>query len=157
VEGRLEQLPAVDVAVVQRAWPHGVTIRITESAPVAALLDDGSYHALNAQGELFRQLPKVPTRLPVVRADQLEGERRTATLAEVAEVVGSLASTIARKVDHVEVASPDSIVLALRNGDRVEWGSAASSERKAAVLAVLLDIDATVYDVRVPEQPATRS
>jgi len=158
VEGRLEQLPAVDVAVVQRSWPHGVTIRITESAPVAALLDDdGSYHAVNAEGELFRQLPKVPTRLPVVRADQLEGERRAAALAEVAEVVGSLAPTIARKVDHVEVASPDSIVLALRNGDRVEWGSAASSERKAAVLAVLLDIDATVYDVRVPEQPATRS
>ncbi|MBA2532775.1 MAG: FtsQ-type POTRA domain-containing protein [Nocardioidaceae bacterium] len=157
VEGRLEQLPAVDVAVVERSWPHGVTIRITESTPVAALLDDGGYIALNAEGELFRQLPRGPSRLPVVRADQLEAERRAAALAEVAEVVSSLAPAIAAKVDHVEVASPDSIMLALRNGDQVEWGSAASSERKAVVLAALLHLDATVYDVRVPEQPATRS
>lgn len=157
VETRLEQLPAIATAEVERSLPHNLTIHVTESEPVAALLDNGSYHAVNADGELFRRLPRSPQRLPVVSAGELGGAGRAEALAEVAQVVSSLDRGIAAKVDHVEVASIDSIVLALRNGDEVQWGSAASSERKAAVLTALLEIDAAVYDVRVPEQPTTRS
>jgi len=62
-----------------------------------------------------------------------------------------------RRVDHVVLSSADSILLELRDGDQVRWGSAESSQQKAAVLAALLQIPATVYDVSVPEQPTTAS
>jgi cell division protein FtsQ len=72
-------------------------------------------------------------------------------------VVGSLDPGIARKVDHVEVASMDAIALILSGGEEVRWGSASQSDLKARVLATLLEVDAAVYDVSVPEQPTTRA
>lgn len=155
VERRVEQVPGVSEARVERSWPHGVRISVVESRPVAVVLEDGTYSAMDDRGVLFRELEAPPTRLPLVRTDSLVAEGRTTALAEVAEVVSSLAPAIARRVDHVELSSVDSIVLALRDGDEVRWGSAESSARKAEVLSVLLDIDASVYDVSVPEQPTT--
>jgi len=72
-------------------------------------------------------------------------------------VIASLDRSIARKVDHVEVASMDAIELVLSNGKQVQWGSAAQSALKARVLATLLEVNASVYDVSVPEQPTTRA
>ena len=155
VRERVEQVPGVAEANVERSWPHGVHITVVESTPVAVVVEDGTYSAMDHRGVLFRELESAPPRLPLVRADALVEESRTTALAEVAEVISSLAPAIARRVDHVELSSVDSIVLALRNGDEVRWGSAESSQRKAEVLAVLLDIDASVYDVSVPEQPTT--
>ncbi len=156
IERRVEVVPGVAVATVSRAWPNGVRIQVVESRPVAAVRQGGHLVAMDAGGVLFRRLHK-PDRLPLVRTDSLAADTRTAALAQVAEVVTSLAPDIARRVDHVEVSSVDSIMLALRNGDQVRWGSAAASDQKAAVLAALLDIKARVYDVSVPGQPATSS
>lgn len=156
-ERRLEQVPGVHQATVERSWPHAVRIEVVESAPVAVVLHGGTYSAMDDAGELFREWDRPPQRLPLVRADSLGSEGRSAALAEVAEVVSSLDPQIARRVEHVELSSIDSIVLVLHDGDEVLWGSAESSPRKAAVLSALLDIEASVYDVSVPEQPTTRS
>lgn len=157
VARRVDSVPGVAEVDVERSWPHGVHISVVESTPVAAVLENGSYAAMDDEGVLFRALPKAPSRLPLVRADSLAEESRKDALAEVAEVVGSLSPDIAHRVDHVELSSVDSIVLQLRDGDEVHWGSAESSQQKAAVLAALLDIPASVYDVSVPEQPTTSS
>lgn len=157
VASRVEAVPGVADVDVDRSWPHGVRITVTESRPVAVVLEDGSFFAMDETGVLFRTLSKAPERLPLVRADSLAPEGRDAALAQVADVVGSLSPDIARRVDHVEVSSADSILLELRDGDQVRWGSAESSQQKAAVLAALLQIPATVYDVSVPEQPTTAS
>ena len=155
VRERVERLPGVAEASVERSWPHGVRITVVESTPVAVVLDGGTYSAMDHRGVLFRELDGAPRRLPLVRADSLAEDSRTTALSEVAEVVSSLDRAIARRVDHVEVSSIDSIVLMLSDGDEVRWGSAESSQRKAEVLSVLLEIDASVYDVSVPEQPTT--
>jgi cell division protein FtsQ len=155
VAERVEQVPGVAQARAERSWPRAVRITVVESAPVAVVLEGGTYSAMDERGVLFRELAAPPPRLPLVDADSLAPEGRAAALGEVAEVVSSLAPAIARRVDHVELSSVDSIVLALRDGDEVRWGSAESSQRKAQVLSVLLDIDADVYDVSVPEQPTT--
>ena len=70
--------------------------------------------------------------------------------------VSALPEDLAPRVDFVSVASVDRIELALRDGRTVVWGSAEDSERKAEVLAVLLQQDARVYDVSVPATPTTR-
>lgn len=157
VARRVEAVPGVADVDVSRSWPHGVRILVVESTPVAVVLENGSYAAMDDEGVLFRALRRAPPRLPLVRAGALAEEGRTEALAEVAEVVGSLSPGIARRVDHVKVASLDSIELRLRDGDQVRWGSAESSQQKAAVLEALLDIPASVYDVSVPEQPTTSS
>jgi len=155
VRERVEQVPGVAEASVERSWPHGIRITVVESTPVAVVLEDGTYSAMDSRGVLFRELEAAPQRLPLIRADSLSELSRETALAEVAAVVSSLDPAIARRVAHVELSSVDSIVLALRDGDEVRWGSAEASPRKAEVLSVLLDIEAAVYDVSVPELPTT--
>ena len=100
---------------------------------------------------MFRDYERPPGDLPRVR--------RAATadrdaLREAAAVVAALPADLAERVDHVEVATVDQIALVLRDGRRVEWGSAEESEEKAEVLAALLEQrEAKAYDVSVPGQP----
>ena len=68
-------------------------------------------------------------------------------------MAGSLPSSIAAKVDYVEVGTVDTISLRLRSGKPVRWGTADDSAAKARVLAVLLEQRASSIDVSVPGQP----
>lgn len=157
VEHRVADLPAVAEVDVSRDWPSGVRIEVRERVAVAVVRQDGDYQALDAEGVLFRAYRRQPDGLPLIRADELDGRGSTDALREAASVVGALDPSIARRVDHVEVASMDAIELVLSSGDEVRWGSAAQSDLKARVLATLLEVDASVYDVSVPEQPTTRA
>lgn len=155
VEGRLTAVRSVDVS---RQWPHDLRIEIEEWRPLAVVIEGSSFSFLAESGDTFTfsQMPKQPpTSLPEVRvgsqADRL-------ALEEAAAVVASLDDAVARLVDHVEVETADRIVLQLRNGSEVNWGSAEQSDEKAEVLLNLLDArpEAQTYDVSVPSLPATK-
>ncbi|HSD73316.1 MAG TPA: cell division protein FtsQ/DivIB [Steroidobacteraceae bacterium] len=62
VRRRVEQLPWVDRARVQRRWPHGLRIEVTEQVAAARWGDSG---LLNTRGELFMKGARhVPAELP---------------------------------------------------------------------------------------------
>lgn len=157
VESRVEQVRRVEKATVQRAWPQTLSIEVTERTAVAVVDDDGgTLRALDRHGVVFKHLKKAPKHLPEVTVTA-HGASRTDALQEVAAVVTSLDPAIARKVEHVEAASMDAIVLELRDGDEVNWGTADESRQKARVLKQLLKIPAETYDVTAPERPTTQS
>jgi cell division protein FtsQ len=157
VEHRVAELAAVAAVDVSRDWPSGVRIEVREREAVAVVRQDDDFQAMDAEGVLFRSYRHQPDGLPLIRADELDDRGSADALHEVASVVGALDPSIARRVDHVEVASMDAIELVLSDGDEVRWGSAAQSDLKARVLATLLEVEASVYDVSVPEQPTTRA
>lgn len=147
--GALAQVRRVDVS---RDWPDGVRIVVTERTAVAAVEVGGTFHAMDSEGVLFRDLPRAPVGLPLVVPTAGTG---SAALAEAAQVIASLPKPLAARVDHVQVSGIDQISLALRGGAQVIWGSASQSGLKAEVLARLLPRPAHVYDVSVPGQPVT--
>ena len=71
-------------------------------------------------------------------------------------MVAALPRDLAQRVDHVEVETVDQIMLVLRDGRQVLWGSAEESDQKAEVLMVLLGEQGTVFDVSVPGSPTSR-
>lgn len=153
IEERVEGLPAVRDADVSRSWPDKVLIRIEERRVVAVFGVGERYRGMDATGVVFRDYGRQPSGLPLLRADgELTAEVRT----EGAAVAGSLPRAIAKKVSHIELRTIDQIDLHLRDGRTVVWGSAEESDKKAAVLALLLAEDAQVYDVSVPGRPTTR-
>ncbi len=147
---RVERLPAVLKVDVSRSWPDAVRIDVTEREAVAVVARGSALRGLDATGVLFRRYPSRPHSLPLIHTT---GRARADALAEAARVAGSLPSAISGKVDFVEVRTVDTISLRLRNGDTVRWGSAADSDAKGRVLAVLLHQKASFYDVSVPGQP----
>ncbi len=154
IAARVEALGPVRSVEVTRSWPDHVRIVIVERTAVAVVEVGSTLHGMDKDGVLFREYPRVPRGLPVVRAlggASLDARREAAT------VVSAMPSGLSKRVDHLEVESVDQITLVLRNGRTVTWGSAEESATKARVLeALLAEHQADHYDVSVPGQPTTR-
>jgi cell division protein FtsQ len=153
IAARVESLAPVKAVDVSRSWPNTVRIAVLEREAVAVVERDGVVRGLDSEGILFREYRSVPDGLPVVR---ISAATRTEALAEAALVVDALPDDLAARVDHLVVETVDSISLQLRNGRTIFWGSAADSQNKAEVLAVLLEQKASLYDVSVPAQPTIK-
>jgi cell division protein FtsQ len=138
---------------VSRAWPDQVRIEVTERTPVAAVLWEGRWRALDRSGVLFRDYDQRPPELPVV---QMKASTPVEALAEGAAVVTALPDDLLRRVEAFDVRSIDDITFRLRGGAQVVWGSAEYSEAKAQVLGILLERGASTYDVSAPGRPTTR-
>lgn len=154
IADRVRRLDSVASVEVSRSWPHGLRLDVTERQPVAVVEGSDGFSLLDAEGWRFT-LPDVrtpPAGLPRVEVDP---SAESSALEEAAHVVSSLPDSVAGLVDHVEVDTVDQIVLVLKDGRQVKWGSADQSDDKAAVLLALLDQDAQVYDVSVPGMPTT--
>lgn len=153
IEARVEALAAVRSAEASRAWPDHVRIEVTEREAVAVVSWEGEWRGLDETGVLFRTYPEEPEQLPHIT---MSATTPVEALAEAATIVQVLPADILARVDHLEVQSIDRITLSLTGGASVTWGSADESEDKAAVLAVLLEQDARVYDVTAPGRPTVK-
>ncbi len=101
IRARVGALAPVRRVDVSRDWPHGVLIKVTERTPVAVVEIGGRFHAMDAEGVLFRDYPRPPAGMP--RVVSTEGTS-SAALAEAARVIAALPSGLAGRVDHVAVA-----------------------------------------------------
>lgn len=148
----LASLPVVRSVDVSREWPDKILVKVTERTPVAVVSIGGRLRALDRSGAVFWHYRKAPSGLP--RVTSASGAT-TEALSEAAKVAAALPAELAGRVDHVDVATVDSISLSLRDGRTVMWGSAAGSATKSKVLAALLKRNphAQKYDVSVPGQP----
>ena len=89
---------------------------------------------------------------PALLPENLERLRKP----EAAKVIRALPADLAAQIDYVRVGSVDEITLVLGNGRSVLWGSAADSQQKAEVLAVLLKQPGNRLDVSIPSQPTIK-
>jgi len=71
-------------------------------------------------------------------------------------VLAALPMPVRSELQVVEASGPRAVTLRLAGGKQVRWGDPEESDRKAAVLAVLLSQPASVYDVSSPELPTVR-
>ncbi len=150
IELRVSSLARVRTAKVSRRWPNTVTVSVEEREPVAVVSINGKLQGLDREGVVFAAFRRAPEGLPRIETSIGTGSE---ALAEVASVVMALPTSLRSLVDFVRVDSIDTISLNLQDGRTVRWGSAERSSQKASVLEALLDQEATVYDVTVPEQP----
>lgn len=150
----LNGLPMVRSVNVSREWPDKIRVDVTERTPVAVVSIGGRLRALDETGTVFWDYKKAPSGLPMVNT--VTGTNSDA-LREAAAVASALPADLAKRVDHVEVTTVDSISLEMRNDKRVVWGSSAQSDTKAEVLVALMKAEPDVarYDVSVPGQPVT--
>lgn len=150
----LNGLPQVRTVDVSREWPDKVRLDVTERTPVAVVSVGGRLRALDGSGAVFWDYKLAPAGLPMVATTTAT---HTDALREAARVVSALPADLARRVDHVDVRTVDSISLALRGGKHVVWGGSAQSATKAKVLVALMSAKPGVrhYDVSVPGQPVT--
>jgi len=146
---RVEALPRVASVEVRRGWPN-VLVVVTERQPLAVTRDGNGWTYLDASGARFGSLTSVPHGMASVSA--ASDTAMTSALA----VYAALPKALATRVATVAARTRDDVVLTLADGTSVQWGDASESDRKAAVLASLLKVKATSYDVSAPDLPTTR-
>jgi len=160
VAERIERLPWVDEADVNRRLSGELDIRVTERIPAAWARRAADQVALvDGRGRVLADATEAPAELPELgdvvtlpppggRIDPSAG----------AGVVGKLPAELRNRVARV-VADGGAVTLALRDGPEVRFGSPDRVTAKArAVVAVLGTITGPLpayVDVRVPTAPVT--
>ena len=150
VTSRVSALPRVASVEVRRGWPNVLVVVVTERQPLAVTRDGNGWTYLDATGARFGSLTSVPHGMASVSA--ANDTAMTSALA----VYAALPTALASRVATVAARTRDDVVLTLVDGTSVQWGDASQSDRKAAVLASLLKVKATTYDVSAPDLPTTR-
>jgi cell division protein FtsQ len=154
VADRLRALPAVVAVEVDRDWPHAVSVRVVQRAPVAAVQTATGPALVDATGAVFPG-PATPG-LPGLTVGT-PGPADPATLAAVT-VLAALPPSLHGQVLSAASAVPAGgglaqVVLGLTDSREVHWGSSERSADKAAVLVPLLGQPGRIYDVTSPDLP----
>lgn len=162
VEERLRStLPRIAEAEVVRAWPSGISLKVTEREPVLVMERAGKYVEMDSAGVRFATVAKRPDGVPLLafEPDRSEAARyfSAKTLRRAAATTtAALPEPVRRDARTVTVGSYDSITVQLSGGRTVRWGSAERPEAKAKSLTALMKAakDAEHFDVSVPSAPA---
>lgn len=149
--------PRVLAVTATRDWPRGLTVEVTTRKPVVAVAAaGGGFVLLDADAIDMATVDAVPEGLPVVEIPLGDGNARI--LAAVITVLASLPADLIPRVESVSATTEDNVTLTLRDGPRIDWGSAEDSDLKARVVDVLLRSNAAlagVIDVSAPTLPVT--
>jgi len=156
VADQLRDVPGVRDATVERVWPRGLRVTLVARQPVAAIASGTQFLLVDADAVDVGTVDALPDGLPLLDVPVGDARVLDAALA----VIRSLSPQVLARVEGLGAQTADSVHFALRDGPRVEWGSAEDSALKAQVLAVLLDSGqadgVTVVDVSAPTLPITR-
>nr|NLD41503.1 FtsQ-type POTRA domain-containing protein [Actinomycetales bacterium] len=150
----LEEIPTVLDASVHRAWPTGLEIALTPRTPVAAVPVDGGVELFDGEGVDLGLVPELPEGVPLAQVP-LDGGT-AGILADIATIMGMLPEELLGQISTVAAVSQDAIEFTLHTGQLVRWGGNSDNELKVAVLAtLLLEVEASLYDVASPRTPVT--
>ncbi|WTS98293.1 FtsQ-type POTRA domain-containing protein [Streptomyces sp. NBC_00096] len=162
IEARLRgRLPRIDSVDVVRAWPHGIGLKVTERKPVLLIKKGAEFVEVDASGVRFDTVGHAPEGVPVLElaSRQSPSGRRfdeERLLHEAVGIAGGLPEAVRKETLQVKVRSYDSVVLELKGGRSVVWGSGEQGEAKGRALTALLKASpkADRFDVSVPTAPA---
>jgi cell division protein FtsQ len=167
LQRRVESLPLVASATLDRAFPHDVVVTVVLEHAVAVLRRGSASWLASSRGRVMGELPRgarpglprvwLGRGAPIGVGDTVAGDAGSAVRA-VAPLAGSGLGLRVRSV----VARRSDLTLLLRSGLEVRLGDGTQLPLKLAVTAAVVPrLDpATVYlDVAVPERPVagTRS
>lgn len=164
VAAKVEGLPWVRSARVDRKLPGTIRVRIQERKPAVVLSMAGEQWTLDRSGNVLAE-GTAAKGLPAL-AGVREAKVSPGTQVGAREVQDALAAwrslspRIRRDVAAILAPTPERITLSLADGTQVRFGAARSLRAKNQVLRALLaqirseGAVATYVDIRVPSNPA---
>lgn len=162
VSDRVLEDPRIASVEVQREWPSGVNLVVTERQPAIALRGRGSTWLADAGGVVYEEVDEASRRLPLisVRTDPPEVDEATVrglvelwrTRPDPAALGGELEPPRLNGDGEVEMALQQVTLL---------WGAPIENEKKWQVVAALLEQETIdpegafplTVDVRLPDTP----
>ena len=159
ITNELAAFPLIRSYVTQTVPPDTLIIHIVERAPVGALQAGGVFRLVDPAGVVIQESAERVPGLPII--DIGSADATGPVFDSVVEVLLALPPNLLAQVDTVTASTKDDVSLILTGvGQRVTWGSADESARKAVLLAALIAAtdpnQAGVFDVSAPSNGVFR-
>lgn len=153
IRRELGEFTSIRSYVTELVPPGTLVIHVVERTPLGIVATAAGFDVVDAAGVVLETSAARPTGLPLLQIDE-DGPEGTG-FAAMAEVLIALPPGVLAQVDTISARTRDDVTLRLAGSDqRVVWGSADDSDRKADVLAALLARFSTAgpgeYDVSAP-------
>ncbi len=155
---RVSRIRQVQSARVRRSWPDSVVITTVPRTPTFLVRTRRHFTIADSYGVILGRADSRRAGLVLLEksADQpATALRKSAAVLAAGAVVRELPGWLRHRVAAVRAAAQARVILKLRHGITVVWGSAAREGAKAEELGVLLRTRATYYDVSDPESAMT--
>lgn len=149
----LGAFPLIRSYVTETVPPHTLVVHIQERQPVGELLAGGKYLLVDPAGVVVQESATRIGGTPII---DLGGADASDPAFEAAvQVLLAMPASLRSQVDSITATTQDDVNLVLVGvGQRVKWGSAENSEKKAIVLSRLIAITdpkrAGTFDVSAP-------
>lgn len=156
---RLEALPWVQSAAVERSWWGTVSIDLVERTPFAQVVDGDRYLVVDRSGRvLATSALATPALLTFEGSEAAEaGGQLGRRYDEVAAIGEQLAPGVRTRVVAITTSPSGQVSLVLRSRGRVVWGAPDQTAAKVRALTTILgQVDLAgicTIDVRVPTTP----
>lgn len=153
IRQELSQFTSIRSYVTELVPPGTLVIHIVERTPLGAVASPAGFDVVDAAGVVLESTSTRPVGLPLLQIDA-EGLEGTG-FAAMTEVLIALPPDVLAQVDSISARTRDDVTLRLVGSEqRVVWGSADDSDRKALTLATMLSLfvgaGAGEYDVSAP-------
>ena len=158
LEDIARQFPVVNSIEVERDFPHGLRIAVTERRAVAQVSVEDVPVPVAADGTLLSGL-QAPEGLPLLRMEKPVSDGRVADerVLRALVVAGAAPPEFTQKIARVSEGPEYGVAIELRDGPEIYFGDADRADAKwTAATRVLADPSArgaTYVDVRLPERP----
>ena len=158
IEAVAAEFPVIGSVEVERDFPHGLRIAITERRPAALVSVDGVPMPVAGDGTVLNGL-RPPDGLPVLRMEKPASNGRVTDprTRRALLVAGAAPGALPQRIERISEGPERGIVVALEEGPEVVFGDADHAvEKWAAAARVLADPEAqgaSYIDVRLPGRP----
>lgn len=150
---RVASIAKVDHARVERQYPSTIRVTVVERVPAVFYDMPEGTHLMDASGVAYAIEPAPPG---VPRLKVASPGRDDPATVDALTALNALPPQLRPQVTEVSAGSLSDIHLTLADGRELVWGSADSSDRKAAIAVPLLGQPGKVYDVSSPDLPTIR-
>jgi len=149
----LSVFPLIRSYVTEIVPPDTLLVHIVEREPIGSIKIDGVFRLVDPAGITIQE--SADRIVGVALIDVGGADASSPAFAAVTEVLLSLPPALRAQVESVTASTKDDVSFVLAGvGQRVVWGSASDSARKAALLASLISITdagrAGEFDVSAP-------
>ena len=156
IEARLERLPWIRRATVERRWPGTISIKVVEHQPVAIAPMGDAWAEIDGEGDVLAINESPDPRLPILDGVKAVGVGERVAAVGAVRVASLLPESLRSVVSSVR-AEGASVELLLEPRGRAVLGAPEDlGDKLTAVQTVLASVEPgsiSVLDVRVPSAP----
>ncbi|MFS4505935.1 FtsQ-type POTRA domain-containing protein [Clavibacter sp. Sh2141] len=153
VGDELRAFPLIRSYSTESRPPSTLVIRIVERTPVAVIQSGAGFDLVDPAGVTIERATARPDGYPLI--DLPSADFASPRFQAAAAVLVALPADFLPQVDAIQANTTDDVMLTLRSGKKVLWGSGERSADKAQVLQALVKArgDVGSYDVSAPDAP----